>query len=142
VHQANFVCPGGIYRLGRQQKLLREGSPNHLNQFTRQLEGYHQSQARQRHPEACHIRRYAQVTMQGHLAAPSKCVAVHHGDSGMTQRLELVKEFDHTCACHPFGILLLAHLAQVTSSTKHLPSATYNDHTDVAVLLQIVEMGS
>ena len=71
LYQANFVCPGGIYRLGRQQKLLREGSPNHLDQFTRQLEGHDQPQARQRHPEACHIRGHAQVAMQSHLAAPA-----------------------------------------------------------------------
>jgi len=80
--------------------------------------------------------------MQGHLAAPSECVAVYHGDGGMTQRLELVKEFDYTRACRPFSILLLAHLAQVTSRAKYLPSAAYDDHTDVAVLLQIVEMDS
>jgi hypothetical protein len=135
VYQANFVCPDGIYRLGRQQKLLREGSPNHVDQFARQLEGYHQSQVRQRHPEACHIRGHAQVAMQGHLAAPSERVTVHHGDSGMTQRLELLKDFDHTRTCRPFSTLLLAHLAQVTSSAKHLPSAAYDNHTDVAVLL-------
>jgi hypothetical protein len=73
--------------------------------------------------------------MQGHLAAPGECVAVHHGDGGMTQRLELVKEFDYTRACRPFSMLLLAHLAQVASSAKHLPSPAYDDYTDVAVLL-------
>ena len=80
--------------------------------------------------------------MQGHLAAPSECVAVHHGNGGMPQRLELVKEVDHARACRPFSILLLAHLAQVTPGAKHLPSPAYDDHTDVAVLLQITEMGS
>jgi hypothetical protein len=135
VHQADFVCPGGIYRLGCQQKLLREGSPNHLDQFTRQLEGHYQPQTRQRHPEACHIRRHAQVAMQGHLAAPGECVTVHHSNSGMTQRLELMKEFDHTRACRPFSILLLAHLAQVAPGAKHLPSAADDNHADVAMLL-------
>ena len=33
MHQADLICPGGINRLGCQQKLLRAGSPEHFDQF-------------------------------------------------------------------------------------------------------------
>ena len=60
---------------------------------------------------------------------------MHHSNGGMTQRLELVKEFDHARVCRLCSILLLAHLAQVAPGAKHLSSPAYDDHTDVAVLL-------
>jgi hypothetical protein len=139
VDHADLERAPGVDGLPGEHEMSRVRRPDDLDELLPEHEGDDQADPRERHPEARHVRGYAQVTVKRQLAAAGDGVAVDHGDGGMLRALDTAEHLDDATLRISLGPAPLLHLLEVHAGAEGGSGATDDDHAHVTVGVQLLE---
>ena len=130
--------------MGRAVKRISLGPrrPHDLDQLLAQRERHDETDPGQRHRKSDDVGGDAEITVERQLAPTGERIAVDQRDRRMAGALDALEHGRHPRLGIRRLALLAAHLVQVHPGAERLARSADDDHADVTVLLELVEVAA